>query len=175
MKKNLPLFLLSAVLFFSCSSERNNSQNSEEEKKWFGLKEITANDAIIVDEAINQLDSTENLQVINIGEGVTAKGIKIKVKGEVLDICKSSGCWFTFQTKSGKELFIQMKEHKETEKGKWIGKTVVVEGELYSNEISIEEQRQNAKSEGASREEISKIKEAKTEYILNADGAILAK
>jgi hypothetical protein len=175
MKKNLPLFLLIFALFYSCSSEKNNSQSSEEEKKWFGLKEITPNDAVNVDDALTKLDNKENLEVINIGEGVTAKGLKLKVRGEVVDICKSSGCWFTFQTKSGKELFIQMKEHKKTEKGKWIGKTVVVEGELYSNEISVQELRQNAKSEGASREEISKIKEAKTEYILNADGAILAK
>jgi hypothetical protein len=140
----------------------------------YGLTKITADGAIICDEVIGKLTKKEGLQDISLKGGAKVKGMHSKVEGTIVEMCQMSGCWFTFETKDGKKMFVDMKEHKSTPK-QWAGKTVIVEGDAYVQTISIEELRHRAKENGSSRDELSKIKEPETEYKFIADGAILKK
>jgi len=140
----------------------------------YGLSKITAEGAVASDELVAKLVKKEGLQDITLEGGAKAKGLHSKVEGTIVEMCQMSGCWFTFTTKDGKTLFVDMKEHKPTPK-EWAGKTVVVEGDAYSQTVSIEELRHNAKENGASRDELSKIKEPEMQYKFVAEGAILKK
>ena len=174
MKAILILTIFSIALS-SCSSNQNKEEDKNTEnksnKKFYGLKEITESGAISVDSVLILLNKNENLTEQALEDGVKVKGIKTKIEGKIVDMCQMSGCWFTFVNKDGQIFQVNMREHKETSK-EWAGKTVVAEGIAYAEEISIEELRHQAKQEGASREDLSKIKNPQTNYFLLADGAI---
>lgn len=140
----------------------------------YGLKAIDAEGAVSVSEILTKLEKGENLEEIVIEEDYKVEGLKGKIEGTIVEMCQMSGCWFTFETEDNKIITVTMKEHKPTPK-QWAGKSVIVEGAAYKEIISIEELRRQAKDEGASRDEISKIKEPQTNYHFIADGAILKK
>jgi hypothetical protein len=178
MKRFIIIFLSLGILS-GCNNSNNNSEQSEksevvQEEKFYGLKKISPEGAINSDSVLSLLDKNEGLQEIDLGEGIKTKGIKTKIEGSIVEMCQMSGCWFTFKTADGKEITISMREHKETPK-EWAGKTVVAEGAAYIETIGIEELRHKAKEEGASRDEISRIKDPKVNYHFIADGATLKK
>ena len=140
----------------------------------YGLKKITADGAVQSADIIAKLEKGDKLEEITLEDDVKVKGLKSKVEGTIVEICKMSGCWFTFKTAEGKILHVQMREHKPTPK-EWAGKTVIVEGEAYKVVKSIEELRHAANADGMSREEIAKIKSAETSYNFIAEGAIQKK
>jgi hypothetical protein len=140
----------------------------------YGLKKITADGAVQSADIIAKLEKGDKLEEITLEEDVKVKGLKSKVEGTIVEMCKMSGCWFTFKTAEGKILHVQMREHKPTPK-EWAGKTVIVEGEAYKEVKSIEELRHAAKADGLSREEIAKINSPETSYNFIAEGAIQKK
>ena len=168
--RSLILFGLIVILFGSCNNSSENHSANNSGKKIYGLKEINAEGAISVDSVLILLNNEKNLTEQEIEDGIKVKGIKTKIEGKIVDMCQMSGCWFTFVNKNGQIFQVNMREHKETPK-EWAGKTVVAEGIAYAEEISVEELRHEAKKEGATQEEISKIKPHSNYYLL-ADGAI---
>jgi hypothetical protein len=169
------IILLVFIAFISaCSNKVNDTQPREQEKteSFFGVKKITQEGAISLTEVLSKLEKKEGLEEITLDEGIKVKGLRCKTSGKITDMCQMSGCWFIFKTEDNKELFVQMKDHKPTPK-EWSGKTVVVEGLTYLEEIGIEELRLKAKEEGASRDELSKIIKSEIKYNFIADGAIL--
>lgn len=172
--KSLVLLSLVILLGACASPQKNNNDDQLDAKKpgkFYGLKEINADNAISSDSIITILDENKKLLEFEIEPGVKVKGVKTKIEGRIVDMCKMSGCWFNFKNKDGKIITINMREHKETPK-EWSGKIVAAEGIAYSETISIEELRHAAKAEGASRDDISKIKSPQINYYLLADGAI---
>jgi len=172
----IKLFLL-LILLTACANKK--TENSEESKKietetYYGLKKINQDNLSSLSEILMRLEKKENLTELNLEEGIKVKGLECKISGTIVDMCQMSGCWFTFKTEEGKELFVQMKEHKPTSKD-WSGKTIVVEGIAYTEELSIAELRLKAKEEGASRDELSKITKPQTKYNFLAEGAVLKK
>jgi hypothetical protein len=172
--RSIVLFSL-VLLFAACTgSQKNNLEDNKETQnsgKFYGLKEINADAAISADSLIAILNEDKNLNEFEIEPGVKVKGIRTKIEGKIIDMCKMSGCWFNFKTKDDKIITINMRDHKETPKT-WSGKIVAAEGIAYAETISIEELRHNAKAEGASRDDLSKIKSPQVNYYLLADGAI---
>jgi hypothetical protein len=171
----LLLLCFCGLILASCAADQKKSTAVESEnkndKKHYGLKEINADNAISADSLVLFLGQNKNLNEFEIEAGLKVQGIRTKIEGKIIDMCQMSGCWFNFETKSGDIITINMREHKETPK-EWSGKTVVAEGIAYSELISIEELRRTAEAEGASRDELSKIKSPQTNYYLLADGAI---
>ena len=164
-----------SLLLGACAGPQNkgaeDKQETKKSEKYYGLKQINADGAITSDSLISMLKEDKNLNEFEIEPEVKVKGIKTKIEGKIVDMCQMSGCWFSFQSKNGEIITINMREHKETPKA-WSGKIVAAEGIAYTETISIEELRHAAKAEGASREDLSKIKSPQTNYYLLADGAI---
>ncbi len=172
--RNIVLFSI-VILLAACTDPNKNNEEDKnaapQSGKFYGLKEINAADAISSDSIISILDEDKKLSEFEIEPGVKVKGVKTKIEGKIIGMCKMSGCWFNFENKTGKIITINMREHKETPK-EWLGKIVAAEGIAYSETISIEELRHAAKAEGASRADLAKIKSPQTNYYLLADGAI---
>lgn len=140
----------------------------------FGLTEISAEGAIPAGDLVAKLEQKKDLTELTVGENKFQGLSAAKVEGTITEICQAAGCWFRMKTEDGKELFIQMKEHKSVPKD-WSGKTVVAQGDAFIKEISVDEQKHYLEDSNAPQEEIAAVKEPKMEYNLIAEGVVLKK
>jgi hypothetical protein len=168
------------IMFFliSCGAgDTNKTDGAEEDKKttspFFGIKDITVNNPLSAKVIVDSLSAKGGLETLSI-DGVEVQGLSVQVKGEIVELCRSKGCWFTMQTKSGQELFFNMEEHKSiptTSKGV----EVVVEGLAYYEQPLLEEYKAAQKDAGVAAEIVDKLTEAPLEFFFLAKGVKLFK
>lgn len=93
-----------------------------------------------------------------------------KVTGKVTEVCKAMGCWIKLELADGKTIMVKAKDHSFTMPQDIVGKTVVVDGEAKSKEISEAMRKHYAEDGGKSKEEINKIKGSTKEVMIAANG-----
>ena len=121
----------------------------------FGI-EFSATDSVLdVNYLAANLKSTDSLA--------------IKVHGKVNSVCAKEGCWLKLESKDGAKM-VKMKDHSFLVPTAINGKEIVVNGTAYKKTTSVKELRHYAEDAGKSKEEIEKIKEPKTEIIIQATG-----
>jgi ABC-type Na+ efflux pump permease subunit len=96
----------------------------------------------------------------------------VKVKGKVVEVCKSEGCWIRMETASG-PMLIKMKDHSFTVPLALNGKTIVADGIAEIKVTTVEMQKHYAEDAGKSKEEIDAIKEPKKEIVMQAKGILV--
>ncbi|MGB1247559.1 MAG: DUF4920 domain-containing protein [Chitinophagales bacterium] len=159
--KNLLLFLFTISLLIACNnSPTPTSVDEETGYEYFGI-EITEEDAISTEEFATLF--AEN-------EGDT---IAVKVQGEVSAVCKQKGCWMTMDMGNENELFIKFKDYDFFVPLNCEGRTAIIEGNAYKEEISVDMLKHYAFDEGLPQEEIDAITEPEISYSFMADGVII--
>lgn len=96
-----------------------------------------------------------------------------KFSAKVLDVCQAKGCWMRLELNNGEEAMVKFKDYGFFVPKDITGREVVINGNAFVNEMSVEEQRHYAKDGGKSDEEIAKITEPKKTYGFLADGVLL--
>lgn len=134
--------------------------------------EITPDGSVALSDVLVKVKSEEGAAELDLGEGNMVKAVATKVEGEVSEVCKKAGCWLKLATTDGQEIFITT-NHEFFVPVDIVGKTVVVDGQAYKSETTVEELRHYAEDEGKSAEEIAKITEPVTEYKLLAKGLVI--
>lgn len=104
---------------------------------------------------------------------VVSDTMQTKFRATVTDVCKAKGCWMKLLLKDGAETMVRFKDYgffmpKDIE-----GRNVVVNGQAFVEEMSIEDQKHYAKDGGGSEAEIAKIIAPKKAYGFKADGVLL--
>lgn len=135
MKKVLILSFLVAGLF-ACNQEKAATGS-------FG-EEFTEADVVDIKDVREKLGDNEE--------------IAIQVSGVISKKCKSEGCWVTLKENDDNNVMVMFKDHgfsvKEVD---CEGKTAVINGRAYWNEVSVEEQEHLA-SDGLETGEITGVK-----------------
>ncbi len=104
---------------------------------------------------------------------LTAKPIaEVKVKGEVVEVCKAEGCWLKMQTSNG-PVMVKMKDHSFMVPLAMNGKTIVAQGTATFKATSVEMLRHYAEDAGKTKAEIAAIKEPKKEMTMEATGILV--
>jgi len=103
-------------------------------------------------------------------------GKKVLVEGEVLAVCKMAGCWMEVTDDNGEKIRVKVKDGEIVFPEEAIGKTAVVEGEVYKIELD-EEQAKNylehmAEDAGEEFDE-SSVKGPMTLYQIKGFGAVI--
>lgn len=125
----------------------------------------------------------------NFGETINAKGAisakkvpqkvkdaetkEMKVKGEVVEVCQSKGCWMTLDLGNGETMRVKFKDYGFFVPKDASGKTAIIHGEAQRKVVSVAELKHIAEDAGKSREEIDAIKSSKEELTFIADGVII--
>lgn len=138
----------------------------------------------LVATACNQLPSTGSF-----GEQITEEGaitadelkaaiagkeeLKAKVKGTVIKVCQSEGCWYQIESGDGENITIFTKGHGFKLPKDAAGKTAIAEGVATYEETSVEKLKHLAEDAGKSPEEIEAITEPSKELVFEADGVII--
>lgn len=99
----------------------------------------------------------------------------VQVEGTVSDVCQAKGCWMTIVSeKEGAQVMtVKFKDYGFFMPKDIAGKTVVMQGNAYIEETSVDELRHYAEDAGKSQDEIMSITEPKVELKFLATGVIL--
>lgn len=133
---------------------------------------ITVEEAVALADVLAKVEAGEGLQEVKLDEETTIQALPTKLEGKVSEVCQAAGCWLKLATEDGQEIFINT-NHEFFVPKDLTGKTVVVEGNAYKNETSVEMLKHFAEDKGASKEEIAAITAPKVEYKLDATGLII--
>jgi hypothetical protein len=127
------VFLITGMLILSACNSNSG--------KFYGEKFEVSN-PVDVEQVVQLLDGKDKVQV--------------QVRGKIEDVCEMRGCWMHFK---GSEIYINVVDEAFKIPTNLIGKTVVVNGEVFS----IEAQRAQAIAEGEDPDDLDWIEDVSIE------------
>lgn len=99
-----------------------------------------------------------------------SKQENVSVKGKVVDVCEKKGCWLTIETPDESRFFVKMKDYAFFVPTALKGKTVVLEGNAETKEVSVNEMKHYAEDAKKPQEEIDAITKPGMETRFMANG-----
>jgi len=93
-----------------------------------------------------------------------------KLKARVVDVCPKKGCWMNLYINDSTTAFVKMKDYGFFVPQDIKDKTIVIEGEAYIEETSIEELRHYAEDAKKTKEEIEAIVAPEKSIRITASG-----
>ena len=149
---------LSLVLFVAFSCKNEQKTETVEEITVFG-EDFDANDVVGFNDMLTKLNgSTEPMDFV--------------VKGKVDGVCQAKGCWMSIVPENGDEsesMFVKFHDY-----GFFVPKdlsgNVIMKGQAYYEETSVDELKHYAEDEGKSAKEIEAITEPVRELKFMATG-----
>ncbi len=108
-------------------------------------------------------------------DGIGAKdSLQTQMIGEITEVCQAKGCWMKVKLDADNEVFVRFKDYGFFVPKDAAGKTVVMNGAAFFEEMSVEDQKHFAEDEGASEDEIALITAPKKTLRFEADGVLIA-
>lgn len=154
--KRILFFAIAIGLLAACSPKTVERI----EGKHFG-ETISEKGAISYDKLLAEMDKKGGVE-------------NVKVEGKVEAVCQNKGCWMTIVSENDDEvMFVKFKDYGFFMPLDLSGKTVVMRGNAFIEETSVDELKHLAQDAGKSEDEISKITEPKKEFKFLADGVVI--
>lgn len=120
---------------------------------------------------INEKGTLQPTEFVKEMEGKIEQELKLAAK--VNEVCQMKGCWMTLDLENGEEVMVRFKDYAFFVPKNAGGKTAVVEGRAYFDEVSVETLRHYAEDAGKSQEEINAITKPEMRLSFIADGVLL--
>ncbi len=158
MKKYLPLVFL--LLFISCTQSPKTQLHGPKP-----LKGLVYGDSVL-DNNIKDVSIIRDIMNDNTN-------MKMKVCGVINQIGKQKNCFALMEIGKGETMQINFKDASYYLPQKYIGKKVVVEGEVRVNNVSVEQQKNYALNMGKTPVQIQNITSAKTSLAFEATGLVV--
>lgn len=154
-------YFLLALLFIIVSCKNGVPDAAVSNETNFGA-EISDQNISSYAEVISQLNENEKLE-------------NIKIKATVEEVCQAKGCWMNVVSEDGTEspMFVKFKDYGFFVPKDIAGRQVIMEGEAFVEETSVEELKHYAEDKGKSSEEIAAITEPVKEVKFMASGVKL--
>ena len=102
-----------------------------------------------------------------------AESLNVKVKGTVVEVCQSKGCWMTIDMGGDETMRVKFKDYGFFVPKDAAGKKATFEGVVKKELVSVDDLKHIAEDAGKSEAEIAKITEPQEEYTFMADGVII--
>tara|TARA_B100000941_G_scaffold224775_1_gene167050 strand:+ start:908 stop:1399 length:492 start_codon:yes stop_codon:yes gene_type:complete len=122
-------------------------------------------------ENIEEGSIIENSKIQNLF--LAKEKFNAKLKAKVTDVCQMKGCWMKLEIGDEKDIMVNFKDYSFFVPKNIIGKEVIVSGEAFKRNISVDELKHYARDRGENESAISLIVEPKEIYSLTAKGVIL--
>ena len=122
-------------------------------------------------EKIEEGSIIENPKIQNLF--LAKEKFNAKLKAKVTDVCQMKGCWMKLEIGEEKDIMVNFKDYSFFVPKNIIGKEVIVSGEAFKRNISVDELKHYARDRGENESAISLIVEPKEIYSLTAKGVIL--
>ena len=122
-------------------------------------------------EKIEEGSIIENSKIQNLF--LAKEKFNAKLKAKVTDVCQMKGCWMKLEIGEEKDIMVNFKDYSFFVPKNIIGKEVIVSGEAFKRNISVDELKHYARDRGENESAISLIVEPTEIYSLTAKGVIL--
>lgn len=99
--------------------------------------------------------------------------VQTQFAGTIEEVCQAKGCWMKVRLASNEQVFVRFKDYGFFVPKDAAGKTVVMNGMAFVEEMSVQDQKHYAIDRGDSQEEVAKIKEPKSMPRFEADGVMI--
>lgn len=99
--------------------------------------------------------------------------VQLKLKGQILKVCKMKGCWMTMDLGKKEKMLIRFKDYGFFVPKDCNGKTAIIQGTAKKEVISVAQLRHYAKDAGKSKKEIEAITEPQKKYTFEAVGVLI--
>ena len=146
-------------------------KDEKDSKEIAEIEEITYDSygkKIQADDAVSATSMGTHYKTMIVGDSIHSK-----MAAKVNNVCQAKGCWMTLSLEDGNEVMVKFKDYSFFVPKDIAGKEVIVNGEAYVKEVSVDEQRHYAEDAGKSGEEIAAILEPKRTYSFEADGVLI--
>lgn len=165
MKKTLALYLVSmSFLAMSCGGETKTEEpagdtTAKEQVEIYGDSSITPDGAMNMTEFVKAIQGKDSMEV--------------KLTATINQCCKKKGCWMTVDMENGEEMRVTFKDYGFFVPKNADGMKATFQGWAFVDTISVDMQKHYLEDEGASKEEIDAITQAKAEWSFVANGVII--
>lgn len=164
--KGFNIILTLLVMSFVCNGQENQGENKNMIATVAGFASF--GQPIDADAAIDSEEMLKAYRKLPVKDT-----LEVKFSATVLEVCQTKGCWMKLQLDNGEESMVRFKDYGFFVPKDITGKTTVVNGLAYMEEMTVEDQKHYAQDAGKSEEEISKIVKAKKKYAFEADGVLI--
>ncbi len=167
MKKAISVFLWVAVVY-AC--------HTPEER----VEKASPSDVAEPEEPLGMFgEPFQPKEVISLGElfGAMAQRdslVDVVVRGRVAEVCQKKGCWMTLVAQQdAQEMMVRFLDYGFFVPKDIAGRTVIIKGSAFREEIPVDELRHYAEDAGKSKEEIEQITEPEVQIRFVASGVLL--
>ncbi|HAS44565.1 MAG TPA: DUF4920 domain-containing protein [Microscillaceae bacterium] len=108
-----------------------------------------------------------------LAELIGQEKAQLKVKGQILKVCKKKGCWMTMDLGNKEKMLIRFKDYGFFVPLDCDGKTAIIQGTAKKEVISVAQLRHYAKDAGKSKKEIEAITKPQKKYTFEAVGVLI--
>lgn len=165
--RKLSILILLAVFVTSCNNEKKKD-NSEMTTQEVAIHYESFGEKITVDGAMSLMDAIEEYKNLKPGDTLS-----VKFSSNVNEVCQNKGCWMRLDMGSD-EAMVKFKDYGFFMPTDIAGQDVIVEGQAYIEEISIEDQKHYAEDAGKTDAEIAAITEPKRTLSFISSGVLVA-
>ncbi len=164
--KSITLSIICVLVLNSCKNK--SEEKPEIEPKTEVIEYASFGKEIIADDAIAATSMASHYKTMNVGDSINSKMI-----AKVTSVCQAKGCWMTLNLEDGNEVMVRFKDYSFFVPKDIAGKEVIVNGQAYVKEVSVDELKHYAEDASKSAEDIEAIIEPKRTYSFAADGVLL--
>ena len=160
LRSNLKKMRLASCLFLFVICCIACSQNSKQEERTAFGKTIDTSGTKFVNEWFATLNGKDS--------------DVCRIKGKIKDVCQAEGCWMNLELPEGKSLLVRMRDHEFTVPKYLSGFNAYISGTAHLDTTSVELLQDYAKDAGQTQDQIDSITEPKIDWVVEADGVMLA-
>jgi len=166
--KSITLAIICILMLNSC---KNKSQDAVVNPvKVEKIEYASFGKEIIADDAVSASSMAAHYKIMKAGDSINSKII-----AEVHEVCQAKGCWMRLNLDDENEVMVKFKDYGFFVPKDITGKKVIINGQAFVEEVSIDEQRHYAEDAGKSAEEIASITVPKRTNSFEADGVLVVK
>lgn len=158
--KNVLLACICVFLLNSCKN-KTDRQAQEVVYKSFGKE-------IISDDAVDATYMASKYKTMQVGDT-----INLKMAAKVNSVCQAKGCWMRVNLEDGNEVMVKFKDYGFFMPKDIAGKDVIINGNAFIEEVSVDDQRHYAEDAGKTAEDVAKITQPKRTLSFQADGVLI--
>ena len=123
-----------------------------------------------------ELTDAKAVKATNLEKTMVGKeAMKMKLKGEIDEVCQMKGCWMTVVTGDGQTIRVTFKDYDFFVPKDAAGKKTVIEGEAKMETVDVATLKHYAEDAGKSAEEIAAITGPETKLTFVASGVEIEK
>jgi len=160
------LFSVISLVIFLTSCQIDKHQQKLEIAKNYTIY----GDTVLISNKTTIDDASSLYKELALGDTITTQ-----ITATVTEVCKKKGCWMKLDLDQDRQVMVRFKDYGFFVPEDIVGKEVILEGNAFVDQVSVEDQQHYAMDAGKSEAEIAAITQPKNTFTFQAYGVLTKK